>query len=321
MTMKKLSATLIKIFISVALLAILFWELNWQAVAEEFKNLNPYYLLLFLFFQIIAMLISSKKWQAIVAFQGGTLSLWDGFKAYLTGTFVNNFLPSTIGGDIYRSLWLIKRGTEKSKAFSSVIFDRVNGLCITLVLAFVMGIFVWQKVAPFPQFLTLSYAVVLGIIVVFLASILFMPQQSISRIPWKKLRAFLEETNQYRAFPVWLIASFWSSLFIFFGLGVSNYLLFSALGYTIPFLPFFGLVLLMALYVSLPLSINNIGIKEWSYGVLFVFLGVSFEAAVTVALISRVLQTGLSLLALPVYLLEKKKVTLPLPSAPDSETL
>jgi hypothetical protein len=62
----------------------------------------------------------------------------------------------------------------------------------------------------------------------------------------------------------------------------------------------------MALYVSLPVSINNIGVKEWAYGVLFILLGVSFETAVTVALLSRVLQTGISLLALPVYIVEKK---------------
>ena len=60
----------------------------------------------------------------------------------------------------------------------------------------------------------------------------------------------------------------------------------------------------MALYVSLPISISNIGVKEWAYGVLFVLLGVSFEVAVTVAILSRILQTGISLCALPIYLKE-----------------
>lgn len=97
----------------------------------------------------------------------------------------------------------------------------------------------------------------------------------------------------------------WTFTFIFVGLGLSNYVLFLALGDTLPFLPFLGLVFMMALYVSLPISISNIGVKEWAYGILFVLLGVSFETAITVALLSRFLQTGISLFALPFYLSEK----------------
>lgn len=303
--MNKKTKSLLKIVFSVALLTWIFWKLDWSFIAEELKTLNSAYLLLFLLCQLGAMLLSVKKWQGIARYQHLNFSLWEGLKIYLTGTFINNFLPSTIGGDIYRSVWLVRQGGEGSKAFSTVLFDRCTGLFMTLLLTLVMGFFVWQEVVPLPHFLTVSYLVVAGSLVFFCATVFFIPRNLVARVPWGKLRSLFQETLLYRDVGIWLQASGWSTAFIFLGLGISNYILFLSLGYALPILPFFGLVSLMALFVSLPISINNIGVKEGAYGVLFVLLGVSFETAVTVALLSRVLQTGLSLLALPVYLLEK----------------
>lgn len=316
--MKKNIKSFVKIAVAVALVTWLFWELDWSLVAEELQSLQVGYLVLFVGFQILAMLCSTKKWVSIAEHQDIHFGVWEGLKAYLTGTFINNFFPSTIGGDIYRSLWLSKKGNEKGTAFSVVIFDRVTGLFMTLVLAFITGFIVWWYLGNLPHFLMLSYLGVFAALVTFMAIAFFAPESALARINWSKARSFFETALSYRNVQVWTEASFWSALFIVLGLGVSNYILFLALGYTLPFLPFLGLACLMALYVSLPLSINNIGIKEWAYGVLFVLLGVSFEVAITVALLSRLLQTGISLAALPVYLLEKRATLLPLPVHSDT---
>ncbi len=305
--MNKKLTKILKILLSVSLITWLFWKLDWELVMQELQMLNGVYILLFILFQLAAMVVSVKKWQVIAEHQGINFSLSDGLKTYLTGTFVNNFLPSTIGGDIYRGLWLIREGAEKGKAFSTVIFDRFHGLILTLFLALVTGFFVWQSAATFPYFLTISYIAIAGALIFFTGLVFYLPINLIQSIRWTKLRMLFEEALYYRSASVWMQSTWWGTMFAFFGLGVSNYILFLALGHTLPFFAFLGLVFLMALYVSLPISINNIGVKEWAYGVLFVLLGVSFETAVTVALISRVLQTGISLVALPLYMIEKKR--------------
>jgi uncharacterized membrane protein YbhN (UPF0104 family) len=243
----------------------------------------------------------------IASFQDIQFSVWEGFKTYLTGTFINNFLPSTIGGDIYRSLWLVDQGARKGKAFSTVIFDRFLGLIMTLSLAIFGGFFLWREI-DLPSFLVLSYALAIGLLVFFGLWVIFertsFVQNLVTNIPWAKLRNLFAESLRYNDLAIWKEGALWTTLFMLVGLGLSNYVLFLALGYTLPFLPFLGLIFMMALYVSLPISISNIGVKEWAYGILFVLLGVSFEAAVTVALLSRIFQTGISLLALPIYLRE-----------------
>ena len=305
--MNKNSKTGIKLGLSIVLVVWLVAKLDWGFILLELKTLQSQYIIAFLIFQGLAVATSAQKWVSIARFQSISFGVWEGLKVYLTGTFINNFLPSTIGGDIYRSFWLVKRGVEKEKAFSTVIFDRSTGLFVTLVAALIFGLFVWQELGNLPHFLMLSYLGIVAALITFIGIVFFVPRTMADRIPWNKVRAFFQETVAYRERGVWLEASFWSTVFMFFGLGVSNYILFLALGYTLPFLPFLGLVFLMALYVSVPLSINNLGVKEWAYGVLFVLLGVSFETAVTVALLSRFLQTGISLLALPAYLTQKKR--------------
>lgn len=304
---KKKFLNLLKIALSLGLVFWLFQKLDWSFVLEEVQNINVLYIFLFVILQLIAMTLSAKKWQAIAAFQDIHFTVWQGFKTYLTGTFINNFLPATIGGDIYRSLWLVDQGARKGKAFSTVIFDRFLGLIMTSLLTLVGGFFVWQLI-DLPSFLEFSYLAVAGILVFFALWIAFekttFVQNIVSEIRWAKLRNLFAESLRYNDLAIWKTAGLWTALFMLVGLGLSNYVLFLALGYALPFFPFLGLVFMMALYVSLPISISNIGVKEWAYGVLFVLLGVSFETAVTVALLSRFLQTGISLFALPIYLKE-----------------
>ncbi len=305
--MNKKLLNILKVLISLSLVYWLFQKLDWSLVLDELVGIKIGYVVLFILLQLVAIGLSSKKWQVIASFQDIHFTVWEGFKTYLTGTFINNFLPSTIGGDIYRSLWLVDRGARKGRAFSTVIFDRFLGLIMTSSLALIGGFFVWRYL-DLPAFLVLSYALVASLLIFFGLWIAFertaFVQSLVTRIPWVKLRNLFEESLRYNALDIWKTASLWTALFMFVGLGLSNYVLFLALGYTLPFFPFLGLVFLMALYVSFPISISNIGVKEWAYGVLFVLLGVSFETAVTVALLSRIFQTGISLLALPIYLRE-----------------
>lgn len=305
--MKKKLLNVFKIGVSFALVFLLFRKLDWGLIFDEIQNVSIPYIFLFVVLQLVAMMLSAKKWQTIAQFQDISFTLWEGFKTYLTGTFINNFLPATIGGDIYRSLWLVERGSRKGKAFSTVIFDRFLGLVMTVALTLFGGVFVMESVGV-PNFLKLSYLGVAGLLVFFVLWITFeetdFVQGLVGRIKWAKLRNLFAESLRYNNMAIWKMAGLWTVLFMFVGLGVSNYVLFLALGYTLPFFSFLGLVFMMALYVSLPISISNIGIKEWAYGVLFTLLGVSLETAVTVALLSRFLQTGISLFALPLYLKE-----------------
>jgi uncharacterized membrane protein YbhN (UPF0104 family) len=87
--------------------------------------------------------------------------------------------------------------------------------------------------------------------------------------------------------------------------GLTNFTLFHALGSTVALVPFLAAVFLVVIVSSVPISIGNIGIKEWAYITFFGLIGISAELAVTVALLSRFIQMIISFVALPHYLADR----------------
>lgn len=308
--MKKNLLMLGKIVVTVGLVYWLIERVDWNGVRAELSEVSWLLLGLYVVFQLTGNVISARKWQIIAEYKGLGFTLKEGFFTYLTGAFINNFLPSTIGGDAYRGLWLAKRSGARAAALSTVVFDRFIGLWTTALLALIFSFVLWPHIfTSLPLLVTL--VALFGFLLVDLV-ITYLYCQSwfqgfIAKLSFQKLRRFLQEIIFYTKKHVWVRTSVWSSLFIFVGLGLSNFTLFHALGSEITFLPFFSAILLVAIVSNIPISINNIGIKEWAYVVFFGLIGVSTETAVTAALLSRFIQMILSFIALPQYLSTREK--------------
>ncbi len=308
--MKKQFLFLLKIAVTILLILWLIGRVDWQSVLVELKEVSFPLLFLYIFFQLLGNVISAKKWQTIAHFKGLSFSLKEGFFTYLTGSFINNFLPSTIGGDTYRALWLAKHSEAKAASISTVIFDRFIGLWTIALLGLLCSPILLSYSDKHPALLiTYGFLVIFFFIDLFI-TYLYCKQwfhQFVSRLPFFKLRRFLEEIIFYTKKHIWFSTSMWSTLFIFVGLVLSNFTLFHALGSTVHIIPFASAMFLVAIVSSVPLSINNIGIKEWAYITFFGLIGVSIETAVTVALLSRFIQMLLSFIALPHYLASREK--------------
>lgn len=312
--MKKQLFLGLKIATSLVLVYWLIDHVDWQGVRHELESVSWFLLFLYVVFQLVGLALNAKKWQIIAAHKGIQFTWLKGFFINLTGTFMNNFFPSTIGADAYRSLWLARVSGQKAAALSTVVFDRFIGLWTTAVLALVGGAFLMVPLGfPFPLMITL--AALAGFLVVD-ALLTYLYNKNlfttlINRIPFHKLRRFIEEVALFANKKIWFQASLWSAAFIFVGLGLSNYTLFQAVGTDISFFTFFSITMLVSIVSSIPISIGNIGIKEWAYVVFFGLVGVSVETAVTVALLSRFIQMFLSFGALPHYLSLREKGTPP----------
>jgi len=58
-------------------------------------------------------------------------------KGYMIGVFSNNFLPGNLGGDLVRCMYLYRLGLSASKLFLAVLLDRLAGLYLIFILAFI----------------------------------------------------------------------------------------------------------------------------------------------------------------------------------------
>ena len=293
---------------------LIFWlieKVNWAVVLEELHEVSPFFILAYIALQLSGNLISARKWQVIAEHKHQELqfTLKEGFFTYLTGAFVNNFLPSTIGGDAYRGLWLAKKTEAKAASISTVVFDRFIGLWTTAILALLFSIPLWKyfssDVAVQATILALA-AFLLADLFITYAYFQTWFHRFIDFLPFQ-IRRLIEEVIGFTKKGIWTKGSMYSALFAFVGIALSNYALFLAIGKNIDFFPYLSVIFIVTIISSVPLSINNIGIKEWAYFTFFPLVGVAPESAVTVAILSRFIQMLISFIALPQYLREENE--------------
>jgi uncharacterized protein (TIRG00374 family) len=303
-----------KVLVSLAFVVWLLHKVHWQEVERILLQADVSKLAWYVVFVLLGMTISAKKWQLIARFKGFHRSLVACFRVYLTGTFINNFLPGFIGGDAYRSYWLGKQRESYAKAISTVVFDRLSGLFAAAVLAL---LFSWLNTGVVSQSSLWSFMVVMMSIIVIggifwgvvwkTVSEMAVMQGIVGFFP-HKLRVFLGEVQSYFCQKILVLAFSLSLLFNIVGIGIANWVLFVAFGVNIPWFNFFTVIFLVSIVSSIPVSINNIGIKEWAYYTFFAFIYINPETAIAVALTSRFVQMLLSFFALPDFLHRKKLI-------------
>lgn len=299
-----------KLSIGFGLLLWLIEKVNWNIVLEKLRDISPIFIVVYIALQLTGNLISAKKWQVIAEHKHQKLmfTLRDGFFVYLTGAFINNFLPSTLGGDAYRGVWLAQKTDAKAASLSTVVFDRFIGLWTIAILAVFCSLPLWHYFFTDTAFrITLSSLILFLLGDLFITYAYFQPwfHRMLQWLPFQ-IRRLIQEVIGFTEKGIWAVGSLYALLFAFVGIALSNWTLFHALGSPIRFPVFLSVIFLVTIISSVPLSINNIGIKEWAYVTFFALVGVSIEVAVTVALLSRFIQMLISFIALPYYIRNKE---------------
>lgn len=305
---KKIGKFLIKLGISLLFVAWLITKINWKDVLMYTQRISILQIIIYVAALIFGMVISSHKWRVLAEHKKFNFPLVKYFQFYLAGTFLNNFFPSFIGGDTYRAYQIGKAEKRYSAAAATVVMDRVTGLLGAMILSVFFAAVNWKVISQH-HVLIVILTIVIGILalVVLLGPITKLGiWKHFSKYVPKKIQEVIKDFSDYRGSRSFWMAMLWAIIYSLFGLGLVNYILFWALGIQVGILNYLTVIFLISIVSSIPVSVNNIGIKEWAYVTFFGFFGVSSSAVVTIALVSRVLQMLVSFTALPNYLKSKK---------------
>jgi len=185
-----------------------------------------------------------------------------------TGLFLNNFLPTTIGGDVVRFAGAAAMGYDGSIVLASLVADRLVGMAgMATVLPFGL-IPLWSWGAG-------------------------NAAQSISLAAlWRKFWGFVVRTFQSLSIwlrkPASLLGAYgltWGHLLCYFG-AIS--VLLTGLNSPVPFWTLAGLLSINYFLTQIPISINGYGVQELALTYLFHLAGVSLSNAIALALLNRV---------------------------------
>ncbi len=299
-----------KFLVSGILVYWLVFSINWQEVAGHLKNVKFIYILYFLIFYCTGIIISARKWQALASFKNFSYKLRFYIETYLTGTFINNFLPSFVGGDAYRIYQLGKEDKNFKVSSGTVVVDRLSGLLGIMILSISFGLLNFEILLQnfILQFIFLG---LVGGFFAFLILIFLVRQkkefvkEKLGFLP-KKVFEYLLDFASFRKRQMVFSFMLYSFLFAFVGVALPNYMLFLSMGIEVNILNYLSVIFLISIIASTPISVGNVGIKEWAYITLFGLFGIASSGVVTVVLIGRFLQMLVSFCGLPVYLRNKK---------------
>lgn len=273
--MTKRASQALRAFVSIFFIALLLYIMRdkYPQIIKAFASTNGPVFLLGLLIYTAAAGVSSIRLRLLIEAQGITVTLKEALSLTFVGYFFNNFLPTSIGGDVAKAYYLSKKTDNKTGSYASVFVDRVIGLFTMIFMAFLALFFVEEGVVDS----TLRYI----IYTITLSSIVFIMLMTNRKLVQKfsflffiinpvkeKLRKVYEVIHRYQYQKIIMLKafliSFVSQILFFTSLGVAAL----SIGSRIPAKDLLIKMPIVSMMSLLP-SINGLGLREGSTVVLF----------------------------------------------------
>ena len=303
-----MKSTLPRLAISLFFLGLLFYLMRNDApmIFQTLKNINRSLLIFSIFIFLLTVLILAKRLQLIFAAEDVNLRLIDSCNLTFVGYFFNNFLPTSIGGDIVKALCAARITQEPVKSVTSVLMDRIFGLFTFILIPSLSIFFLKNVVNPavpviIYSFLTFSISFFFLIFNRGLARRFKFVETLLNRFHvGSKIRKIYDGLHNFKHHKIVVLKAMLLSIV---GQSVSIavlYMLALALGTEANMIYFFITVPVVHLISMLP-SLNGLGIRENAY-VLFLSPYVGPHNAAALAILWLGLLFLLSLIGGIIYL-------------------
>ena len=278
---KRLAGTIFRVLVSFSAIALLLTISDREQIIATFARLDPLVLVVpFLLLQG-QTLLSALKWWMILKKEGESVPYWFLARTYFIGNFFSLFLPSSIGGDVYRTVVLKGRINSLHKSATSIFFDRLSGLFALISLALI---------GAFMAFEGRALLIIVGVYLFGLLAYAVMLWLS-ARLPGRQNRimGFIHKvTDSLRAYstdPAFLLKVLALSFVFQSMIIVINWLYCQALVIKVPVDELFVIVPLAYITDMIPVSVNGIGVRDSAFAALFVLFGHLKEEAIGLSLL------------------------------------
>ncbi len=293
----------IKVLLSFALFAYVVAKVSPGDIWATIRPANPRLLLAAAGLFLFSSIVGSWLWARLLRAQGVPIPYQKAASYYFVGLFFNNFLPSNIGGDIARISDASKHAEHVSSVFSATLMDRL------------IGVLAMASVALLASFAAIDrfhlYAIYTAIVITFLVSLGFFlsifNRTVLTAFEWpfrvvgarsieRGITRLMDDLHGFRSQGGTLLAVFAASLVVQISRILVHYLVGLALGVRVAVGYYFLFVPALAALVSLPISLNGLGIREGAGVVLFQMAGLTREQAFTVPFLTYLVSVLISLL-------------------------
>jgi len=290
---KKIISVILRVAISIALLAFLFRQVDEKTLFTLVKNADKKLLFLAFFVFFLAYPLCLLRWEMLLKAAKIHLPLKRVIISYSGGLFFNLFLPSTIGGDFVRSVDLASHTKKPKEVVATVLLDRLSGY-IGLAFIALLAVIIGGKLVEDP-----SVIVAVTIIVALLVAILL---SLFNNYAYTKINRLLHSPDAGRIRDA--ITSLHQEMYLFgkdkkvvlnnlfisvliqLTAPVAFLLLGLSLGIKINIAYYFVFLPVIGAITLLPISIGGLGLRDASTVYFFAKAGVAKDLAFAMSLLN-----------------------------------
>ena len=272
--------------IALALVVYLVAQQGWQEIANAVARIELWRFVVAIILTFISRVAVARRWHVLLRSGGVDASWSQSLRITFAGLFANNFLPTTVGGDVARMAGALQVGFDATVSAASLVVDRLVGL---LGFAFTLPIGLQFLTSPGQQ---AAHAEPLTIMAA-QTSWIARATNIVRKISDRLIRAIRLWVSQPRAllnalfFTFIHMACLFSTLYMFLlGMGEQQ----------LSFWDVAGLQSLVYIFTLIPISISGWGLQELSISYAFTTLGhVDPAHSLVLALLLRTLYLLVSL--------------------------
>jgi len=294
---RSIAINVVKAGVSLGLLWVLFRRVDMTRLWGYARHASPVWLAAALLLYLVMILASAWRWSLLLHAQHLRIPYSFLTSSYLVATFLNNFLPSNIGGDVIRIADTARIAGSKTLATTVVLIDRGIGL-LGLALMAATGASLMQRlsVGPVgPRMLWAGFCV--GAIVATPA--LLMPE-SMTRL-LAPLRVFHQEwvdqriakltaaLTKFKETPTAVAGCFLGAVIVQTVLVLFYLAIAHSMNIPVGFAELAVIVPVSFIVQMIPVSLNGFGVREATFGFYFTRLGLPLESALLVSFMGAAL--------------------------------
>jgi len=263
----------------------------------------------------VGFYLSAVRWKILLDTRGGKASLPRLIEHYLVALFFNHFLPTRFGGDVVRVADTQTEAGGGSASLAVVVCERLSGILALLVFAVIASLARLDVVSRFPLLYLALIANALALAGIVLALVLPLPSWLRPRPGrWSWTNRILEKGGRFhqatarllRERGIWLRVMTWAFLLQgnvivhYWALGRSLHL--GHIGLT----DYFFVIPLLLFILSIPISINGLGVRDLTLIQLFAVFGIPAAPAIAFSLLDVLFNLVLGVIGGILYLVRRR---------------
>src|SRR5215469_15411126 len=296
MTLSRGAARVLRLLLSLGLLALVLWLAHWQSVVGVLRQVAGKWVFAAFVLAVADRLVLNYRWQILLAARGVAVGFARLFAIQLAANFFGMFLPSSVGVDAVRIAALCRAGEPTALVVAATLFDRASVVVGTFIFGSVAILTLAGERIPRDLAGVVLYST-LAVVAVTLAALHPAVRRRVRlallpRIPERWGRAVSAVADAALAFrheggtlvAVTVLTAVLFALRILFTKALAL-----ACGAGIPLTSLMLIIPILWIILMLPLTIGNIGLQDAGYVGLMSLIGVGAPIAVAISLLEHLI--------------------------------